>query len=202
MKLDEWLKVYEEILSDFNFARESDENSAKLIHDLGRGKLLDKEIIERVVKDRVVAIIGGAVKSEIDVEVDVIITAGKAILRWIELSDKTPNIHVTDMEEDLDVLLDLNKKGCILVLHAHGDNAERIRKIVPYIPRFVATTQSIPFNRVYNFGGFTDGDRAAIMAKELGARKVILHGFEFKGEGIKGKKLKWAEKILRKEGLI
>lgn len=96
----------------------------------------------------------------------------------------------------------MEEKGCVLVIHAHGDNVELIKEIVPELNSFVATTQAEPFDRVYNFGGFTDGDRAAIIAKEFGARKILLHGFEFKAEGVKGKKLVWAKKILELEGII
>ncbi|MEM2818029.1 MAG: hypothetical protein QXN39_06050, partial [Archaeoglobaceae archaeon] len=68
---------------------------------------------------------------------------------------------------------------------------------------FVATTQSKPFGRVYNFCGFTDGDRAVLIAKKFGAKKITLYGFDFeKAEGTKLKKLKWAKKILEIEGCI
>jgi hypothetical protein len=68
----------------------------------------------------------------------------------------------------------------------------------------VGTTQSVPFDRIYNFGGFTDGDRAALIAKKFGARKIRLYGFNFEkaDNKIKLKKLKWAKRILEKEGII
>ena len=118
--------------------------------------------------------------------------------------DKTiPKVHVTDMEEDVDLLVNLEKKGCILVLHAHGDNIDRIRTVIPKLTKFIGTTQVVPFNKIYNFTGFTDGDRAAIIAKKFGAKEIVLFGFDFeKAEGIKKKKLKWAKRILEFEGLI
>ena len=107
------------------------------------------------------------------------------------------------MEEDTDLLIKLERSGCILVLHAHGDNIDRVKAVVPKLSRFVATTQVKPFDRVYNFFGFTDGDRAVLIAKRLGAKSVKLVGFDFgKAKGIKLKKLKWAEFILRCEGVI
>lgn len=200
MRPEEWFELYHQILLDFGFDEERDAQAARLIHDLAGDRLLDESELEKRIRGKEVAVIGGAIES--DVNADVIITAGKAILRWIELSAKVPDVHVTDMEESEDLLEELERRGTLLVLHAHGDNMERIRAVVQRINRFVATTQHRPFDRVYNFGGFTDGDRAAIIAKRFGAKKVTLHGFRFEGQGVKGKKLIWAKRILEKEGLL
>ncbi len=197
MRLDEWFRIYEEILRDFGFSREEDERAAKLMHELAAGKLLDASVL-RVIEGRDVAVVGGAYEGE-NIEEDFVISAGKAVLKL----DTTPDVHVTDMEENDELLLNLAAEGCILVLHAHGDNMERIRSVVPKLQSFVATTQATPFDRVYNFGGFTDGDRAAIIAKTFGARRIRLYGFDFRrASGVKLKKLMWAERILRAEGII
>lgn len=200
MRLEEWLGIYSEILADFNFSPEKDDESARLMHRLGKDKLLDSEVLKDIVAGKRVTVVGGAVKSE--AESDVLITAGKAIMKWTDLSDRIPDIHVTDMEEPDDILVSLEESGTVLVLHAHGDNMERVGSVIPKIRKFVGTTQSMPFDKIYNFGGFTDGDRAAIIAKRFNAKEVILHGFEFNARGIKGKKLCWAKKILEMEGLI
>ena len=68
----------------------------------------------------------------------------------------------------------------------------------------VLTTQSVPENTVLNFGGFTDGDRAVCIAQELGARRVLLEGFDFEhpnpkpgsDPAVKLRKLAWAERII------
>jgi len=201
MRLEDWLNFYSQILSDFGFSAEKDEEAAKLMHTLGKEKLLDSSVLRERIEGKSVAIIGYALKEgEVEkVEEEVKITAGKAVLRCKLI----PDIHVTDMEEDPEILKKLEKKGCILVLHAHGDNMDRIRKVVPRIGKFVGTTQSKPFNRMYNFGGFTDGDRAAILAKEMRASSISLYGFDFeKADGLKRKKLQWARQILEFEGLI
>jgi hypothetical protein len=206
MRLEEWFNFYSQIISEFGYSQQEDEEAARLMHSLAKGKLLDAEVLKNLIHGRSVAVIGGGIqKSEFEeVKEDLIITAGKAILR-VENKLK-PAIHVTDMEEPDELLVRLEKEGCVLVLHAHGDNVERIRSVVPKLCKFVATTQSQPFDRVYNFGGFTDGDRAAIMAKEMGAARIKLYGFRFGSGGrvdnVKARKLKWAEKLLRHEGLL
>ena len=203
LKPDKWLPIYQQILEDFGFSREDDEKAAKLMYELGREKLLDSSELRQIIEGRSVAIIGFSIKKQefLSIGEEVKITAGKALIKVREFfTDFIPEIHVTDMEEG-ELLLEIGEK-CILVLHAHGDNIETIESIIPKIPEFVATTQSTQFDRVYNFGGFTDGDRAACMAKEMNAKVINIYGFDFNNtSGIKKKKLEWAEKILKIEGI-
>ncbi len=198
MELEEWMKIYSKILLDFGFNKEMDEKAAVIMHKLGGKRLLDSSALD-IIRGKDVAVVGGAYEGE-KIKEEFVITAGKAVNK-IEF---LPNIHVTDMEEDDEILVNLEKRGCLLVLHAHGDNIHRIKSVVPKLRKFVATTQSVPFNKIYNFGGFTDGDRAAIIAKKFGAKKIGLYGFNFQfaENEVKLKKLKWAKIILKKEGII
>jgi uncharacterized Rossmann fold enzyme len=41
------------------------------------------------------------------------------------------------------------------------------------------TTQTAPAERLHNFGGFTDGDRAAYLADHFGADSISLVAFNF-----------------------
>jgi hypothetical protein len=208
MELEDWMEFYREILSDFNFSKEEDERAAVIMYSLAREKLMDSLILDSRIRDKDVIVIGSALKEK-DFEVienfeGVRITAGKSIypLRKI-LPDFLPDIHVTDLEEEYELLADLQYRNCILVLHAHGDNIDRIYSLIPRLKFFVGTTQSIPFDKLYNFGGFTDGDRAACLAKHFGAKSITLVGFDFeRAEGIKKKKLIWAKKILEFEKVI
>jgi len=52
---------------------------------------------------------------------------------------------------------------------------------------------------VYNFGGFTDGDRCVFLAKALGAAEIKLVGFDYDDESVtprKRKKLAWAKRLI------
>jgi len=90
-----------------------------------------------------------------------------------------PGIIVTDLDGNVDDQLTAWRRGSWMVVHAHGDNLERVREVVPEIgERVIGTTQVEPFGKLYNFGGFTDGDRAAFMAHELGASKIYLAGMD------------------------
>lgn len=211
MDLNTWLRdFYPKILSDFGFSKEADERSAKILYELSKDKLLDCSVLRDKIANKRVAVIGGAVdiadvKFISELNDWVIMTSGKSVIKLKRLlPDLIPDVHVTDIEEPDDLLIDLEKNGCILVLHAHGDNIHRVKAVVPKLRGFIGTTQSIPFDRVYNFTGFTDGDRAAIIAKRFGAKEIKLYGFDFckADDEVKLKKLKWAEKILKFEGII
>ena len=115
---------------------------------------------------------------------------------------------MTDLDsspEMLDAQLELNAKGALMVIHAHGDNNPALRKYLPHIKgRVMGTTQTEPEGRLHNFGGFTDGDRAVTMASHFGAAEIALLGFnlttpvwkEGVDPGTKKKKLRWAERII------
>ncbi|MCZ7371501.1 MAG: hypothetical protein O8C66_13440, partial [Candidatus Methanoperedens sp.] len=60
-------------------------------------------------------------------------------------------------------------------------------------------TQSKPLSNIYNFGGFSDGDRCVFLAHAFGARNITLIGFYFEDENVtemKKKKLRWARKLI------
>ncbi|MEM4950603.1 MAG: hypothetical protein QXS75_04660, partial [Thermoplasmatales archaeon] len=84
---------------------------------------------------------------------------------------------VTDLDGPANLIL---RGNTLKVVHAHGDNIERIVNLVPRMEGSVlGTTQSIPVGSVRNIGGFTDGDRSVIMAVLMGAERVKIYGFDF-----------------------
>ncbi|HIH01095.1 TPA: DUF115 domain-containing protein [Thermoplasmata archaeon] len=116
-----------------------------------------------------------------------------------------PRVIVTDLDGDVDDQVRANVEGSVVFVHAHGDNMDAVRE---HVPRFrgdlVCTCQCPPVEGVVNFGGFTDGDRAACVASALGAHAVRLLGFDFEHPSekpgrlpeVKAKKLAWAKHIL------
>ena len=86
-----------------------------------------------------------------------------------------------------------------MVVHAHGDNLDALKRYVPQLERIIGTVQCRPPPGLYNFGGFTDGDRCVFLAQELGAASIKLVGFDFEDEGVtprKKKKLAWAKRLI------
>lgn len=124
-------------------------------------------------------------KQEIWKEDDIVtIAVDGAALAFLE-EGLLPQIIVTDLDGSLNALLKSHEEGALLLVHAHGDNISKITKIIPLLAqeRIIGTTQTEETSKVRNFGGFTDGDRAAYLAANMGAHQVFLFAFDF-GEKI------------------
>jgi hypothetical protein len=111
-----------------------------------------------------------------------------------------PDLVCTDLDGVIADIITANRLGSLIVVHAHGDNMDMLKKVLPTLNENVlCTTQSKPLHNVYNFGGFTDGDRCVFLAKEFGARRIELIGFDFEDKNVsekKRKKLKWAKRLI------
>lgn len=190
MDLDTWFSWYDTILKEFGFSRGDDEKSAEILNNL-----LDEHnsscIAEINIKDKVIIFgAGPSLKRNIDELKELneleelnlnkftLIAADGATTALLE-EDIIPDIIVTDLDGKMDDIIEANNRGSILVVHAHGNNIDKIEKYVPKLKRILGTTQSVPLENVYNFGGFTDGDRCIFLAIELGARFILLAGMDF-----------------------
>ncbi len=210
MKFDEWEPIYKLILEDMHWDRISDDASArtlsKLLETKARKKIpdvIDIEVLHKAINGKDVLVCGKApcLKDEIkniDFKKYVVIAADGATSILIN-NGIAPNVVVTDLDGNMDDEAKANDLGAIMVVHAHGDNMDELGKEVPRLKRVIGTTQSTPLSNVYNFGGFSDGDRSVFLAKEMGAISITLIGFDFKDENVtpvKKKKLLWAEKLI------
>lgn len=93
-----------------------------------------------------------------------------------------PTAIVTDLDGNPHHILALNRLGSLAIIHAHGDNIEAIRTWVPlFRGPIIGSTQVEPRPHVYNFGGFTDGDRALFIAYSIGVKRAIVGGMDFRG---------------------
>ncbi len=210
MKFEEWEPIYNLILEDMHFDRLYDERSARLLSKMletkARKKIPDVveiEILRNAILGKDVLVCGKAPRlkndlKNIDVKKYVVIAADGATSILLD-AGITPGIIVTDLDGNMDDEALANEKGAIMVVHAHGDNMDALSAEVPGLKRVIGTTQSKPLKNVYNFGGFTDGDRSVFLAQEMGAKSITLIGFDFKDVNVtplKKKKLMWAEKLI------
>lgn len=117
-----------------------------------------------------------------------------------------PDLVVTDLDGRLPDEVRANRLGSLLMVHAHGDNLPVLRKWLDRFPGpVVGSCSARPRGPLLNFGGFTDGDRAVLLAESLGARSATLVRFDLahpaEGSGpagrLKREKLRVAEEILR-----
>ena len=210
MEWSEWESWYREIVEEFGYSGEEDEKAAKVLDELiGDRALTFAELRLRVGGD--IAIVAGAGESLED-DVDRFLGSnliGRTAIFAADGASKpfldrglAPHVVVTDLDGGDEILLKASEMGSIMVVHAHGDNIDALRRLVPrfHSPIF-GTTQSRPFKKIYNVGGFTDGDRAAYLASALNFRTIILIGMNLvpKSENeVEEKKLFFAKKLLER----
>lgn len=176
-----WKVKYREILKEFNYDEKKDKESA-----IKLDKILKKSIatqkIQDLIQGKTVFVIGSgpslssAIPKLKKLKKGIKIAADSSLKLLLE-NRIIPDIVVTDLDGDENSLKKIAKKS-IFVVHAHGDNIERL-EFVKYFKNCIGTTQTKPFNKIQNFGGFTDGDRGVFLASHFEAKRIILFGMDF-----------------------
>ena len=163
---------------------ETDQQAADVLSRLIRRKALDIKILRRKIEGKQIIVIGAGKSLENSTaflkknKKSIKIVADGAVQALIERKIK-PDIVVTDLDGNLSFLFEAERIGAIMVVHAHSDNIDKLKKIIPKFKHVIGSTQMMPVKNVYNFGGFTDGDRCAFLAEEFGAGEIILVGMDF-----------------------
>ncbi len=110
------------------------------------------------------------------------IIAADGASRFLLENNMAPHIIVSDLDGGLKPLLCSAIEGSLIVIHGHGDNISLLLRYVPEIKKYtnlvLGTTQVRPLHNVFNFGGFTDGDRCVYLARAFGASEIILYGMD------------------------
>ncbi len=202
MKFEDWEPYYLQILDYFGFPRADDEEASRLLSSLLPRD--DYSRLTELLSGAAVIVAGNAPSLSADIKkTDFsghVILAADAAARRLHKAGITPHIVFTDLDGLDDDVLEMNADGTLLAVHAHGDNMPLLRSWVPRMKGpVVGTTQSTPLSNVYNFGGFSDGDRGVFAAHELGARSVSLIGFDLDDtsvDPVKHGKLMIARKLL------
>jgi uncharacterized Rossmann fold enzyme len=182
MMISGWNSRYNEILKEFNFKGKEDMNSAKLLDSLLRNENQVKKIQE-LIKNQNVFIVGAGPSLSYAIPIlqkfrsSVKIVADSAVKHLVE-NGISPDIIVTDLDGDEKTFRKIAKSKTIFVVHAHGDNMSKLN-LIENFKNCVGTTQTRPFGKLQNFGGFTDGDRAVFLASYFNAKKIILFGMDF-----------------------
>lgn len=215
MKFADWFPYYQGIRAEFGYSTEKDQEAARVLSEMAKKKTLDTKILQKKIKGKNVVVIGASPSLEDPLVLKYLkknkafikIVADGAVQFLIENKIK-PDIVVTDLDGNAVFLQKAEKMGAIMVVHAHGDNADMLKKLVPKFKKLIATTQVMPLENVYNFGGFTDGDRCVFLAEEFGAKKIVLIGMDFsdsigkyskenvKDANLKKKKMQAARRLL------
>lgn len=201
MDFEEWAPYYEKILDDFGFSREADERAARFLADRLGGVRIPSSDLDELLRGRRVTVAGNAPRLAREVRrIEGVVIAADEATSVLLAHGRRPDLIVTDLDGTVEDQIAANLEGAIAVVHAHGDNIPAIERWAGrFEGRTMATTQSRPFDDVHNFGGFTDGDRAVLLAAHFGARALRLVGFDFETPNakdrpaeVKKRKLDWA----------
>lgn len=203
MEFESWEPVYEAILDDFGYPKDGDERARNRLRTLLDGAETFTPAADWVAGSTV-AIAGAGPSLEADAEraadADAVFAASTATDR-LRAVGVDVDCMVTDLDKNPETGRKLTHNGTPVAVHAHGDNVAKVEKHVPgYDAKSVIpTTQARPRPPVQNFGGFTDGDRAAFLADHFGAAELIFVGWDFEDPDVdpeKRRKLEWAERLV------
>ncbi|MCP8308100.1 MAG: DUF115 domain-containing protein [archaeon] len=187
MELEDWHPWYNKIASAFKFNKHEDQRATDILSDLIKKNYIEPYDIRAIIYDKPVLVFGAGPSLEDDINgiekaglLDrfIIITADGATSALLKIANKVPHIIVTDLDGRFEDLLSANKRGSFMVVHGHGDNIPQLLDYVPKLTKILGTTQVEPRPRVYNFGGFTDGDRAVFLSIAMGAKMISLAGMD------------------------
>ena len=177
-----WKKRYFTILKEMNYSEKKDKESALILDSILK-KTDSIEKVKEIIQGNTVFVIGSGPSLSIAIpklkklKKSIKIAADSSLEPLID-NGIIPDIIVTDLDGNEDTIKKISKTKSIFVIHAHGDNIEKLQ-IVKKMKNCVGTTQTNPFNKIQNFGGFTDGDRGVFLASYFDAKKIILFGMDF-----------------------
>jgi uncharacterized Rossmann fold enzyme len=207
MEIGKWLSFYDEILKEFRFSKERDKESALLLNTFLEKPDLMK--LEGLIRDRDVNVFGAGPSLELlgPLPRGFNIAADGAC-SYLLKRGIAPDVVITDLDGKIEDIMEADRLGALILLHAHGNNIELVRSYAGEFKNLFGTTQVRPFGNLLNFGGFTDGDRAGFIAERFHPRKITFYGMDFESLpgrysftkqenlGVKKKKLKWAKRLL------
>ena len=177
-----WKKRYFSILKELNYSEKKDKESALILDSILKKTDTIKKV-RKLIEGKTIFVIGSGPSLSIAIpklkklEKSIKIAADSSLKPLVD-NGIIPDIIVTDLDGNENTIKKISKTKSIFVIHAHGDNIEKLQ-MVKKMKNCIGTTQTNPFNKVQNFGGFTDGDRGVFLASYFNAKKIILFGMDF-----------------------
>lgn len=183
MKWETWRRKYKQIVKRLNLETEMDRLASKKLGEL-LVRVPIKELRDRIQGTECIVFGAGpslekdlSKLSERNLLGKTLISADGATSALLDY--RVPDVIVTDLDGKVTDQLKAWERCSWMVVHGHGDNLDRIKEYVPKLDKKVTgTVQVEEYGHLHNFGGFTDGDRAAFMAHQLGASKIYLAGMD------------------------
>jgi 2-amino-4-hydroxy-6-hydroxymethyldihydropteridine diphosphokinase len=214
MEYADWAPRYERIRHEFGFPMDREERSAERLTELlapaSRTDGLGRAV--RRLQGREVVVVGLAPRAgpppvwrlTSQSPATAVVAADGAAEICLD-AGIVPAVIVTDLDGPVASEVAANRKGSLVVVHAHGDNQAAVEEWVPQFPGELAGSWAgPPTASLLDVGGFTDGDRSVCLAEHARPRRILLWGFDF--EHVEGgtplemerkrAKLAWAMRIV------
>jgi len=215
-----WEILYQKISEDLELDIKNEIKSAKIFNEIlknNKNKIILESDLKNIFFKKEVFIFGAGpslektIKSYKDrFENKILISADGATSALIK-EKIYPDIIVTDLDGKVSDQINSNIKKSIVIIHAHGDNINNIKRYTKKFEKNIFGTIQInplKYKFLNNYGGFTDGDRAVFLAEHFQAKYIYLLGFDFDGNigrysfsenknvFLKRKKLKWCKYLI------
>ena len=200
MMIRGWISRYSEIVNEFGFSKKQDHEASFMLNSIIKNPISIKKI-ECILKGKNVLVIGSGPSLSSSLPILKKYTRSPKIvadsaLHVLIKNHIFPDIVVTDLDGDEKSLKKVGKTKSIMIVHAHGDNIAKLH-LAENFENCVGTTQGKTLGKLFNFGGFTDGDRGVFLANAFHAKKIILFGMDFDNKIGKFSKTKDSEKKIK-----
>ncbi len=174
-----WMPIYHRIASILDLDISEDRRATLLLNKLASPG--NPDVLEELIRGKEVWVVGNAPELADQLTrwrpEGIVVAADAASVVFKRVMGRDPDVVVTDLDGPVESYFEMSS---VFVVHGHGDNMERMIRYVPCMGPVIPTTQVEPTGSVHNFGGFTDGDRAAFLAWSAGAKRINLLGMNFR----------------------
>jgi uncharacterized Rossmann fold enzyme len=188
LELNDWWPWYRRIIETFGYDQAKDQYAADLLSGMLAGKAADPSELRKRLANQPVLVFGAGPSLEENLrqvmlegvlQKFVTVVADGATTALLHVAKAVPDVIVTDLDGVVGDIVSAQRQGSVIVIHAHGDNIEQLQRFVPDFACAIGSTQVEPRPNVYNFLGFTDGDRAVFLAAAMGAKLIVVAGMDF-----------------------
>ncbi|MEM4389706.1 MAG: 6-hydroxymethylpterin diphosphokinase MptE-like protein [Candidatus Micrarchaeia archaeon] len=181
MQLNEWMREYERIkrrLAHLGLNFDGDRMARDALARLVRGRKGWLAFL----RGKPAIVFGNARKNKTALVHPCAVIAADGASEMLLKEGIVPDVVCTDLDGRMEAIREAGEKGAVIVIHAHGDNISKLEDAVRMLRgcKLIGTTQVEPKGRVYNFGGFTDGDRCIFLARAFGASPIGFVGIDFR----------------------
>src|ERR1700687_1159269 len=130
MTLNGWQKKYQEMLNEFGYDRTKEIRSANILNSVLKTRF-ELNNLERKIKNKTVFVIGAGPSLSFSLQyikkfrnfTKIVADGATQVL----LENKiTPDIVVTDLDGNMEYLKKASDQKSIMIVHAHGDNINRL----------------------------------------------------------------------------